>query len=346
MNLIGLMSGTSLDGLDICYVSFSSSNEKYFYEIFHTKTVSYSDYWKLKLKNATEIKSDDLLVLNIEYGEFLAEEVLKFINENNISSIDAISSHGHTIFHQPNRKMTYQIGCGKTINLKTNIKTVHNFRVQDVLLGGQGAPFVPIGDELLFSEFDACLNLGGFSNISFKQNQKRIGFDICPVNIPLNQIANLFGKEYDKNGDLARSFKVNEILLNKLNELEYYFLTSPKSLGIEWFNNNFKPLLKNHSKEEIISTITEHIAIQIAKVINENDIKSILVSGGGAKNTFLIEKIDTKIPFKMVVPDENLIDFKEALLFAFMGYLKLNNKNNVLSSVTGAIKDHSTGEIN
>ena len=346
MKIIGLMSGTSLDGLDICEVDFYEQNNSYKYIIGSSETISYPVEWMDNLINANHLPVDDFIELHIKYGEFLGKSVNEFISRNNIQKIDAISSHGHTIFHQPKRKITFQLGCGTSIFLTTGIKTIHDFRTQDVLLGGQGAPFVPIGDELLFKEFDACLNLGGFSNISFKINNQRVGFDISPVNIILNLIAQEFDLEYDKNGNLAKTYFINQELLQQLNKLKFYQDKFPKSLGIEWLQTKFLPILKNYSKEEKIATLTEHIAQQISSVINSYNFKKVLVTGGGTKNKFLIDLINLKIDNKLVIPSEKLIDFKEALIFAFLGFLKIQQKNNVLKSVTGAIKDHCSGRIN
>ncbi|MCB9202444.1 MAG: anhydro-N-acetylmuramic acid kinase [Flavobacteriales bacterium] len=345
MKVIGIMSGTSLDGLDLCCVEFSRTENRYSYCIHHTKTVEYSESWKEKLKNSISISSDKLLQLNVEFGEYIARQVNQFIEEFSIQNVDLISSHGHTVFHQPENKITYQIGCGNAIHLQTGIKTVADFRKQDVLLGGQGAPFVPIGDEFLFSDFDACINLGGFSNISFRENAQRIGFDICPVNIPLNQIAKLFGKEYDENGKLAQSGVFDDELFEKLNHLEYYKQEAPKSLGIEWYTSEFQTILSNFLKEKQITTVTEHIAKQISDVINAYNFGKILVTGGGAKNNYLVERINTKIKGTLSIPSEDIIDYKEALIFAFMGFLRVKGKVNVLKSVTGAKYNHSSGVV-
>ncbi len=341
---IGLMSGTSLDGLDICYASFSK-NINWNFEILKAETISYDSNWKEKLKNSILLSSEDLLALNSEYGFYLAKHVQNFIEKHHIHNIDVIASHGHTIFHQPERKFTLQIGDGRAIKSLTKIPTVYDFRMQDVLFGGNGAPLVPIGDELLFHEYDACINLGGFSNISFKENQKRIGFDICPVNIILNHFAQQEGFNYDDKGNLAKQGKVNNELLAQLNSLDFYRQKHPKSLGFEWCEDQIFPLLKNKNPLEVLATFTEHISEQISKIINQNLIKKILFTGGGAYNNFLIDKIKYKIQSQVIIPSKNNIEFKEALIFAFMGVLRVNNEINILSSVTGATKDHCSGVL-
>lgn len=341
---IGLMSGTSLDGLDICYVKFSKS-ENWNFEILKAETFPYHNSWKLKLQNATQISAEDLLALDKEYGFFLGEKTQEFISKNKIVDLDLIASHGHTVFHQPHRKFTLQIGDGRAIKILTQKTVVYDFRSQDVLLGGNGAPLVPIGDELLFSEFNACLNLGGFSNISLRKNEERIAFDISPVNVVLNFYAKKLGKNYDENGDFAKKGKINFEILDQLNALEFYQKSHPKSLGIEYVKAEVFPLLKDETPENILATFTEHIAIQIAKVFNENQLNRVLVTGGGAFNSFLIEKLREKSDSEIIIPDEKIINFKEALIFAFMGVLRLNNDVNVLCSATGSSYNHSSGIV-
>ena len=342
---IGLMSGTSLDGLDICLVEFKKNNFEWSFQILEAETIPYSENWENKLRNAVSFSTEDLLELNADYGFYLGKTVNDFLASKNIKNVDLIASHGHTVFHQPKRKFTLQIGDGRAIKLETSIPTIYDFRSQDVLMGGNGAPLVPIGDELLFSNYDACLNLGGFSNISFKRNDKRIAFDICPVNIILNQLSLEFGKKYDENGNLARTGTINSELLQQLNSLEFYQQQPPKSLGIEWCNENIFPLLKNIDSRTAIATVTEHAANQISKVFNENKFKNVLFTGGGTYNQFLIERIQAQTSTEIIIPSEEIINFKEALIFAFMGVLRMNNEVNVLSSATGSSEDHSSGVI-
>ena len=341
---IGLMSGTSLDGLDICHVKLSKS-ENWNFEILATETISYDENWKLKLQNTPQLSTEDLLALDKEFGFFLGEKTQEFILKQNISELDVIASHGHTVFHQPHRKFTLQIGDGRAIKIITNKTVVYDFRSQDVLMGGNGAPLVPIGDELLFSEFDACLNLGGFSNISLKKNEERIAFDISPVNVVLNFFAEKLGKNYDENGDFAKNGNINLAILEQLNALNFYKKQHPKSLGIEFVNAEIFPLLNNETPETILATFTEHIAIQISKVFNENQLKKVLVTGGGAFNAYLIEKLNEKTTSEIIIPDEKIINFKEALIFALMGVLRMNNEANVLCSATGSSANHSSGII-
>ena len=344
-NVIGVMSGTSLDGLDIvfCNLSFTDS---WSFKILKSKTLNYDPEWKEKLSNAHNLSGFDLQKLHKEYGSFIGESINSFINDID-QKINLIASHGHTVFHQPESKITLQIGDGTEIAVITGITTISDFRSLDVALGGQGAPLVPIGDELLFSEYDFCINLGGFSNISFKENNIRVAYDICPANIILNYLANKLGKAYDKNGTLGKDGNINIDLLKKLNNLEYYHLTHPKSLGREWLDEVFLPIIEQ-SKISIydqIRTVYEHIAYQISLSLNTSKKSKTLITGGGAYNNFLIEQIKQKTKSKIIIPDKEIIEFKEALIFALLGVLRFNNQINCLSSVTGAKRDSSGGII-
>ncbi|MEC5156444.1 anhydro-N-acetylmuramic acid kinase [Chryseobacterium sp. MP_3.2] len=340
---IGLMSGTSLDGLDLCFVKFKKESERWTFEILNAETSEYSKSWEDQLRNSIHRSAPDLLELNSNYGFYLGEKVQEFISKKALENIDVISSHGHTVFHQPQNKFTCQIGDGRAIKHFTQIPVVYDFRSQDVLMGGNGAPLVPIGDELLFSEYDACLNLGGFSNISFKEENKRIAFDIGPLNIVLNHFAKLLGKDYDENGDIAKSGFVSEKILADLNSLDYYLQSPPKSLGLEWVNQNVFPLLTDESPENNLATFTQHAAEKITEVFRKYKLNRILFTGGGTYNQFLFNQIKENFEGEIIIPSQELINFKEALIFAFMGVLKINNETNVLSSATGSSADHSSG---
>lgn len=341
---IGLMSGTSLDGLDICYASFEKNKlGTWNFKILKSQTIAYSQNWETKLRQSIYLKSEELYALNSEYGFFLGETVQEFITKNQIKNINVIASHGHTIFHQPKKKFTVQIGDGRAIKIITKIPVVYDFRSQDVLLKGNGAPLVPIGDELLFSQYDACLNLGGFSNISMRQNSRRIGFDICPVNIVLNHYSKKLNREYDEGGILAKSGNVDEEILSKLNSKEFYKNSPPKSLGIEWVLEEIFPVTDGLLPENALATFTEHAAEKISGIFEKYKLNSILITGGGAYNDYLIQKIKAKSEAKIVIPNQEIIDYKEALIFAFMGVLRINNENNVLSSGTGSVHDHCSG---
>jgi anhydro-N-acetylmuramic acid kinase len=362
---VGLMSGTSLDGLDLVAVEFWQTGEKWQFKIEAAETFEYSAEWKNRLKNAPELSGVELIQLHTEYGRFLGSETKWFIEQNHFQP-DIVASHGHTIFHQPEKGFTFQAGCGFEIAAVSGITTVADFRSGDVALGGQGAPLVPVGDRLLFSEYEYCLNLGGFANISFEKNGKRVAFDICPVNIILNYFAEKQGFSFDKNGEFGRKGKVNSELLKKLNQLDFYHAEPPKSLGREWVEKVFMPVLNDFeiTEEDKLSTVYEHIAQQIAGTIGggrgegrgegkgegggkgtDKGGGKMLVTGGGAFNAFLIELSSGKTPVKLVIPSKEIVNFKEALIFAFLAVLKIRGEINCLTSVTGAKKNHSSGLV-
>lgn len=341
---IGLMSGTSLDGVDIGYFRFNIG-EPYSFEIINSKTIQYNEQWLKRISKAYT-GQENVNVLDKDYGRFLGSLIKDFINENMISKLNFIASHGHTIFHKPEEGYTLQIGDGQEIANVTNHKVINDFRTQDVQLGGQGAPLVPVGDRLLFGSYNYCLNLGGFANISYEEAGKRIAYDICPVNIVLNHYANKLGLKYDNKGQLASGGSINKELLHELDQLSFYRKAPPKSLGLEWVEASVFPLIDSFGLEvkDILRTFVEHIATQIINQFQEND-KSVLVTGGGALNEFLISGIRQLTATTIVIPERKLIDYKEALIFAFLGLLRTQNKVNVLSSVTGARKDHSSGRV-
>ena len=345
-NVIGVMSGTSLDGVDLACIKFNYSGH-WTFEIGLSETVSYSDTWLNILKEAIHYNEKELQDLNVAYTKLLASVISDFISRNDITEIDAVCSHGHTILHQPQNGFTLQIGNLPIIKDLVNQTIVCDFRVQDVMLGGQGAPLVPIGDELLFSDYDYCLNLGGFSNVSFNEKDNRIAFDISPVNTVLNFYANQLGFDYDDKGNLAKLGNLNEDLLQKLNSLEFYKSSYPKSLGMEFVNQVIFPIMNSFSIDvkDILRTFVEHVAFQIAEICSKSNAK-LLITGGGAYNQFLIERLCNYLPTaQIVIPDDKIIQFKEALIFGFLGVLRLRNEINVLSSVTGANKDHSSGVV-
>jgi anhydro-N-acetylmuramic acid kinase len=346
-NVIGVMSGTSLDGIDLAHICFKIENRKWNFQIFECETIAYNKEWIYTLKNAVGFSKLELQKLNSDYTQLLGRIISKFIEKHTIRQIDAVCSHGHTILHQPQNGFTLQIGNLPEISKITQQTVVCDFRVQDVNLGGQGAPLVPIGDRILFSDYDYCLNLGGFSNVSFDENQKRIAFDISPVNSVLNFYANQLGLDYDDKGLISKSGILNPDLLNDLNQLDFYKKVYPKSLGFEFVKETILPLIETYtiSTEDKLRTFTEHIAQQIALAL-PNKKGKLFVTGGGAYNAFLIERTHYFLPeIKIIIPSPEIIEFKEALIFALLGVLKLRGEINVLSSVTGAKKDHSSGNI-
>ncbi|MDA9339417.1 anhydro-N-acetylmuramic acid kinase [Polaribacter sp.] len=341
---IGLMSGTSLDGLDLVYVKFNIDNYKDF-EIIHTDTIPYSKKWKTILQKSIDFSKADLTILDLDYGQLLADRVSDFIEKYTITKVNFIASHGHTVLHQPEKGITLQIGCGQIIANKTRHKVVCDFRSQDVQLGGQGAPLVPVGDALLFSEYDYCINLGGFSNISFCEKEERIAFDICPVNIVMNFYMLKLGFDYDENGELASKGVINESLLEKLNDLSFYRKQYPKSLGLEWVQLKVFPLIDAMETDVsvILRTFVEHVAIQISRIVEKDS--AILFTGGGVFNSFLMSRIRVLSSCRVQKVTNKMVNYKEALVFAFLGLLRIENKINCLKSVTGASKNHSSGVV-
>ena len=340
--VIGVMSGTSLDGIDICKCHFYK-HKNWTYRIENGVTIKYSKKWNKTLNSLHSRDEKFINEINIEYGELIGNEINKFI-ENNNCDIDFIASHGHTIFHQPEKKITLQIGDGQTIANTTNITTISNFRKLDVELNGQGAPLVPIGDLFLFNEYKYCLNLGGFSNLSIKKHDRIIAYDICPVNIILNYLSKKINLDYDKDGKIGKSGNVNLDLLHKLNQIDFYKKPYPKSLSREWLENEILSLdeIKYLKTEDLLATFYEHIGFQIGEKLKDN---SVYVSGGGAKNKFLINRIKKYSKSKIIIADQLNLDYKEAIIFGFLGVLKSRNEINCLKDVTGADRDSCSGEI-
>ena len=351
---IGLMSGSSLDGLDIALVKFNEENDKYGFQILEAETLPYPDRWKTQLAEAFHKRPEDLVQLDKDYGRYLGEQVSAFAKKHNASP-DFVASHGHTIFHRPEEHYTLQIGDGQELAKACSFTVINDFRSEDVSKGGQGAPLVPIGDKLLFSDYEICLNIGGIANLSYDENGQRIAYDLCIANQALNYLAQMNGLDYDRDGELARSGEVSHDLLKKLNYLPFFIQEPPKSLGREFFETYQKDLLDcgtrdcgtagHHSIADMLATFVEHIALQIALPISFLPKGKILCTGGGARNKFLIERLQARTKHEVVVPEKMIIDYKEALVFAFLGLLRLGGKTNVLASVTGAESDSCSGRI-
>jgi anhydro-N-acetylmuramic acid kinase len=343
--VIGLMSGTSLDGLDIAACKFNFVQGKWSYELLAAETITYSNELVMRLRKANDCSGFELSLLDVDLGKMHGEWVASFIERFDLKP-DLIASHGHTIFHRPELGLTLQIGSAAHITAQTGIQTISNFRTIDVALGGQGAPLVPIGDRLLFSEYDACLNLGGIANISFEESGKRIAFDIVPCNMVFNEIALLKGLAYDEGGSIARSGRCIQELFERWNALDFYSKEAPKSLGREYFEEHYiREIGKGLLLTDIMATAVEHAVYQIAKIIQEHSLKNVLVTGGGAHNDFLIGKLREETTSDIVIPDSKSINFKEAIVFAFLGALRIRGEINALSSVTGARIDSVGGFI-
>ena len=343
--VIGIMSGTSIDGVDIVYVNFSY-DESWTFKIIDSKTYDYDNQWQSILKNLSNSNIDSIKQIDKNYTKVLSNFILEFINEFSIQKIDFISSHGHTALHDPLNSMTYQIGNLPELSNYTKHKVIYDFRTQDVEFGGQGAPLVPVGEKFLFPEYNTLINLGGFANITKRTNDSLVAYDICPVNIVLNRLCNLVNLKFDNKGKLASSGKLKNNLFNDLQSLKYYNLNPPKSLGVEWVNKFVFPLLDKFSDiavKDLLHTFSNHIAKQISANIESDT--NVLITGGGAYNDYLIQRIRDQSNCKIHIPDPRIIEYKEAVIFAFLGVLRNLNINNCYSSVTGAKKDHCSGKI-
>jgi len=337
------MSGTSMDGLDLAFCHFRLESGNWSYSVHRAETIPYTAEWLKRLKGLPAASALEYASADHDYGHLLGRLTSEFISRHRIRA-DFIASHGHTIFHRPEKGFTSQIGNGAAIKAETGLPVICDFRSADVALGGQGAPLVPTGDMLLFHDFDACLNLGGFANISYSRGSQRIAYDICPVNIVLNELAGKNGKPYDINGEMAAMGSVDPSLLRLLNNLPYYTLAPPKSLGREWVIENIFPLLENPALtvEDLLCTFCSHIAFQISQSLGKPKTK-VLVSGGGALNKYLVAQLRSGTKANLVIPDLITINFREAIIFAFLGVLRWRNEYNCLRSVTGARLDHCSG---
>lgn len=346
---IGLMSGTSLDGLDACCATFTRTDGRWDFAIDAARGYDYPDELKYRLGTAAQqMSARDFVAFHSEYGKFLGERVTDFIKEFGVKP-DIIASHGHTIFHEPERRIMFQIGDGAAIAAETRVPVVSDFRRLDIMLGGQGAPLVPIGDRLLFADYDFCLNIGGFSNISYDSGGERLAFDISPVNYVLNHYCRRQGLEFDRDGLIARSGNVDTALLNALDALPFYAKTGAKSLGREWVEKEIFPMIDARplAFADILATFTEHAARQVANVVRRVGKQSptMLITGGGAMNIYLVERIRKLSSCKVEIPSRQIIEFKEALIFAFLGALYMAGEASCLRSVTGAACDNIGGML-
>jgi len=341
------MSGTSLDGVDLCYTRFHQDElQKWHYHILATACYDYSENWVNQLAKAHQMTQLEVKALNTTYTKLIGEDYInRFIREYQLKKIDFIATHGHTIFHQPEKNYTLQIGNLPVLADIIGYPVICDFRVQDVLKGGQGAPLVPIGDKLLFAEYDTCVNIGGFVNISEQRKDQFLAYDICPANKVLNPLSQQLGYPFDEKGQLARSGKVDTTCLAKLDHLEFYQQIPPRSLGIEWVEKEIFPILKQSQLSVIdqLATFTQHIANQLGKYLENS--KSVLMTGGGVYNKHLIDLLKEQVGEKLVIPDDQLINYKEALVFAFLGLLRYKRENNIFATVTGAPEDHCGGFI-
>lgn len=344
---VGLMSGTSLDGLDIAMCNLRINDGKWSYSFIKTQTVEYTLEWEQKLKNAFYLSGAELMQLHRDYGKWLGQQVNLFL-EGVGGKPDFIASHGHTIFHEPHNQMNFQLGDGATLAATSGITVVSDFRSLDICLGGQGAPLVPVGDQLLFDSYSACINLGGFANVSVVNDGERIAWDICALNFVLNKLAKQLGEEYDEGGTLGRRGEIIQSLLDDLSNLEYYKRRAPKSLGQEWVEKELWPIIDKYNSEPVEKIA--HTYYQHVKDVMVNEFKSlgdgeVLFTGGGVYNSYLMDLLKDNLTQNVHIPNKNLIEYKEALVFALLGALRIENKANCWKSVTGAEKDSSSGVV-
>jgi anhydro-N-acetylmuramic acid kinase len=353
---LGIMSGTSCDGLDLALVGFQEKYGRMHYRFLQEKMIPYNSEMQKRLLSCTELSALDLALLEHEWTIFVADSVNALLSRSEIKP-NCIGFHGHTVFHRPDRGYTVQMGSGAILASRCSIDVVCDFRQQDVALNGQGAPLVPLGDRDLFPEYDAFLNLGGFANATLRDSNNAISaFDVCAANIILNRYAVLLGKQYDEHGAEARKGKVNIELLHSLNEItENNGESRLNSLGVEWLEAFVIPRIeqfrtnqiREHNRETehtrtILATFTEHIAVQCGKQFRKGN---VLVSGGGTHNTYLLERIQQNCLATLEKADKKLVDFKEALIFAYLAYCRVHLKENTLIEVTGASKPSIGGAL-
>lgn len=344
-SVLGVMSGTSLDGIDLAVVHFIYE-DRWSFEVEAAATLPYSNQWVAYLQEAAHLSFSAIQQLDEKYTIYLANQINSFLNDHPTVNIDFISSHGHTVLHQPEKQLTYQIGNLPVLAKLTRQTVICDFRTANVALGGQGAPLVPGGEVHLFPAYDALINLGGFSNISLHNKEEVQAYDICAVNVVLNTLAHREGYAFDQGGALAKQGTIIPLLFSQLEALEFYRLQPPKSLGVEWVEKNIVPLLKefeNARTSDLLFTYSQHIAKQIAQHLPKNG--RVLFSGGGSYNDFLMDTIRHFSEAEIVLPSPQIIEFKEAVIFAFLGLLRDQNLPNCLASVTGSSVDHCSGNI-
>ena len=345
-NVIGVMSGTSLDGLDLALVEFNLNKGKWVYRYVSTTTNPYPDFWQSQLEDARFLEAEALAILDRDYTAYVAEQIHFFMNQNPSYRIDLVCSHGHTVHHKPDQGITFQIGNQKELSSFLKTTVVCDFRVQDVALGGQGAPLVPGGEFHLFSDYEACVNLGGFANISLLKQDDLIAFDVAAANLVFNMFAQKLSLPYDADGKIAAQGLLIPNLLGELNSLAYYGLTFPKSLGVEWITEQLTPILVTYEQEQVadlMHTYSVHLATQLLSVLPTSG--KILFTGGGTHNLFLMQQIQKTSTAEICIPSNLVIDYKEAMIFGFLGLLKYCGVDNCFASVTGARHNHSAGVI-
>lgn len=353
--VIGLMSGSSLDGLDIAYVQLDEVRGQWSFEILKAECVPYSEEWAARLRTASDKHVSDFLRLHTAYGRYIGEQVNGFIARHDLEhKVHFIASHGHTVFHDPASGTTCQVGDGATIAAVTALPVISDLRAVDVALGGQGAPIVPVGDKMLFGDYDYLLNIGGIANITLQTEAEQTAFDICAANQVLNGLAELAGKAMDEGGAMAAGGKLLPEVLDTLNSHPYYKQPAPKSLSNEAAKEMVFPALLEsaHSIADLLHTAVRLVVDQVMAAVQRypsgKENATMLVTGGGAFNTYLAGELTRRLAAQgitVVVPDTNVIKYKEALVMALIGTLRWREEVNVFSSVTGASRDSVGGAL-
>lgn len=357
-HVIGVMSGSSLDGLDIAFVELDEQGGRWRHTIIESTCVEYTAEWTARLTDPAKLTAIDFAQLHAEYGHYIGKTINQFITEKGLEyRVGLIASHGHTAFHLPG-SFSFQLGDGAAIAAETGLPVVSELRSIDVALGGQGAPIVPIGEKLLFHNNRFFLNIGGIANISFNGNSSYDAFDVCPANRVLNALSIQRGKSFDEDGNMASAGRIHEPLLDQLQALDYYQSNFPKSLGNEFGTDVVLPMIMSFdiSTEDKLATYAEHIALQVAiavsQLISKRSImlsdEKLLVTGGGAFNRYLITRIEAQLkPYSInvEVPDPETVNYKEALIMALFGALRWREEENIMSSVTGASRGSISGAL-
>lgn len=340
---LGVMSGSSLDGVDLALCSFTLQDEHWHFSIDDARTIPYTRAFQERLQAVMGGTALELARLDRDLGDLIGHACKELLDGR---PVDVIGSHGHTIYHKPDEGLTLQIGQGARIAAITGMPVIADFRTKDIALGGQGAPLVPLGEKLLFPEHRLFLNIGGICNIAWHQGDRVLGYDVCIGNQALNLLAGIEGLPFDRGGELARAGAVDRTLLHQLNELPFHHRSPPRSLGREWFQEAMVPLITapSTSVQDRMRTVVEHIALNLTQAIGMGTEK-VLTTGGGAHNSFLVERIDSLLGARLEVPERPVVDFKEAMIFAFLGVRRLRNESTALASVTGAARDSSGGYL-
>lgn len=357
--VIGIMSGSSLDGLDIAFVQFEETGGKWSWHIEAADCKPYPEAWRTRLAGATELSAREYMLLHSEYGHYIGREVRRFMEENELSyRVSLIASHGHTTFHMPPH-MTGQIGCGAAIAAETGLPVVTDLRALDVALGGQGAPIVPMGEKLLFPGERFLVNIGGIANLSVATPGGYVAFDTSPANRLLNLLVAPLGLEYDEDGRIAASGQIDHGVLQQLKSLPYHGETYPKSLPNQFGTDLVMPILSKSGsgRADALRTAVEYIAWAVSSgvtaVIAQTglpvpDGSRLLVTGGGALNSFLVSRIDALLQpmgLSAVAADPVTAMYKEALIMGLLGVLRWREESTTLSTVTGATRDSIGGAL-